>query len=137
MPNVHLLSLTDAGWVHPSELPEDVFSPPSLVLPLKRRRHLWPQYKAYTFRPKDGTTNVLTLTTHAPYTLQAEVEGFKLPFSYRRRQHSYAYVGQLSHPDFNERLVDLWLPEDTEKALFNQTGLIIVGAPVEAYEPNR
>lgn len=133
MPNIHLLSLTDAGWVHPSELPNDVFAPPSLVVPLKRRRHLWPQYDAHTFRPKDGTTNDLTLTAQAPYVLQAEVGGFKLQLSYRRRQQSYAYVGQLSHPDFIERLVDLWLPDE---ALFNQTGLIIVGVPVEAYEPN-
>jgi len=131
-------------WYHPSELPEDVFAPAELVIPVRPGHRPWPLYMAYVVSVRAGAIRVADgfypFRHLGHFRFELAFPAFGPVFVRQQRPATHLYGGRLGHPDLAFRLMGLQ-PEDPDiyESMFSEMGLLVVGVPAWEYraEPLR
>jgi hypothetical protein len=140
--SVHTMSaLGSAGsthWFHPSELPDDVFAPAELVIPIRPGYRPWPLYMAYVASVGSGKISLVNgfypFRHLGDFYFELEYPAFGPVFVRQPRPATHVYGGKLDHPDLDYRLMGLQ-PEDPDlyESMFAYMGLLVVGVPAWEY----
>lgn len=142
--SVHTMSALGWGrsthWFHPSELPDDVFAPAELVIPIRPGHRPWPLYMAYVASVREGEMSLADgfypFRHLGDFRFELEYPAFGPVFARQPRPATHLYGGRLGHPDLAYRLMGLQ-PEDPElyESMFADMGLLVVGVPAWEYRP--